>query len=138
MLPGFCKAHAHLPNPLEKKLRLDLVLKGIKRGKPVQKDTRLPITPMILRAVRRELAKSPDLDSKMLWAAVCIGFFGFMRTGEFTPTAGLLLLDMDMSKKSLWQQVSTQLTARAIPSELIGATTSAAAAGIPDSTIHEI
>ncbi len=43
---GMCR----LPNPLEKTPR---VMKGIQRRKPVRKDTRLPITPVILRAARR-------------------------------------------------------------------------------------
>ena len=65
--------------------QLDLVLRGIKRHqrRPAP-DRRLPITPAILRLLRNAWAALADSSvAKMLWAACCCGFFGFLRSGEF-------------------------------------------------------
>ena len=72
--------------------RLEQVLKGIKssqvrQGKQPRK--RLPITPSILRQIRRvwEQESSTDYNCIMLWAACTLCFFGFFRAGEITvPT----------------------------------------------------
>jgi integrase len=42
----------------------------------------LPVTPLILNAIKEALESRPDAN--MLWAACCTGFCGFMRGGEFT------------------------------------------------------
>ena len=47
--------------------------------------TRLPITPDMLRLLRKQWEKeSQDPNCIMLWAACCTCFFGFLRSGKIT------------------------------------------------------
>lgn len=85
--------HGHLsrglPDPLVGKVRLDLALKGLKRQRPVRKDKRMPITPSILEVIGQSLVKhASKYDRLLIWAACCIGFFAFMRSGEVTVPEG--------------------------------------------------
>ena len=69
--------------------RLQYVLKGarIERSKltPGAKRSRLPITPALLLKMKDVLSKNGrDFNNIMLWAAVCVCYFGFMRSGELT------------------------------------------------------
>ena len=69
--------------------RLQYVLKGarIERSKstPGAKRSRLPITLALLLKMKDVLSKNGhDFNNIMLWAAVCVCYFGFMRSGELT------------------------------------------------------
>ena len=64
--------------------QLQYVLRGARRnlaGRPGR--TRLPITPEILRQLRRIWERHPSRnDAIMLWAAATLCFFAFLRMGE--------------------------------------------------------
>ena len=71
------------PDPMRDCLRLQRILKGIKRCQGVSPDTRLPVTPSILRSIFCYLDMGV-FDDVMFWAACCLAYFGFLRASEFT------------------------------------------------------
>ena len=68
--------------------RLEYVMKGIKRHQSMvdgASRTHLPITPSLLWTLKEVWSASgAERDTKLMWVACYLCFFGFMRAGELT------------------------------------------------------
>ena len=91
---------------------LEYLLRGIKYNQakqcPVDKRSKMPITPGILAKVHSVLAESAqEPDGIILWVACCLCFFGFLRSGEITapstshydPSAHLTVKDVQIDSR---------------------------------------
>ena len=143
-------------DPLVGCLRLQRVVKGIKRCKGSSADKRLPITPDILTAIYRCLDYSV-YDDVLFWAACCLAYFGFLRSSEFTVplnyldirggSAGPLFVRSNgvPLTRAVFTERLRQLLAQAgiaghfgSHSFRIGAATTAGLAGVPDHMIQTL
>ena len=62
--------------------QLGYIIRGIKKATGGPPRTRLPITPDLLRVLRKSWSPWTDKNGAMLWEAACMCFFGFLRCGE--------------------------------------------------------
>ena len=87
-----------MADPLPGVLRLNPVLKDIRRVEATPPKVKLLVTPLVLhRLVLRLLAELVDPDGAMIWAACCARFMAFsaaVPNGKFDPSVHLATQDV--------------------------------------------
>ena len=87
--------------------QLGYIIRDIGRVTGGPPRTRLPITPDLLKVMRRSWSPSIDRNGAMLWAAACMCFFDFLRCGEvvissdasYDPQVNLSLEDVRVDSR---------------------------------------
>ena len=101
--------------------QLEYVLKGMKRlGNSGTRQQRLPITPLILELLKQTWSGLENQDdTRMLWAASTLCFFGFLRSGEvvapgdsgFDPVHHLSFDDVSVDSHEAQQSIEVTIKA---------------------------
>ena len=75
--------------------RLKLTLSGIRRVHSTPKRNRIPLTATMLHSLGYQLREGVkgQFEDALLWAAMCVGFFGALRCAEFTGQDSLCIGD---------------------------------------------
>ena len=93
------------PDPLIDCLQLQRLLRGIKRHQGSNPPHCQPVTADLLTIVRKSLELTIP-DNVILWATYSLGFFGFLRAGEFTtngpfdPSLHLTVADLQVDSST--------------------------------------
>ena len=79
--------------------KLGYVTRGFKKLAMAKQRPQLPITPPILRQLKRaQETMENNFNGRMLWAAACMCFSGFLRTGEVVvPSRALYDAEVHLS-----------------------------------------
>ena len=114
----YCQITRGMGNPgIHSMPQVEYMLNGAKKATPESSRCRFPITPAILTELKGSWKRDPNIrNAKMLWAASCLCFFGFLRSGEITcpsehtfdPLSNLCFSDVRVDNWSSpsWLQVS--------------------------------
>ena len=87
--------------------QVEYIMRGIKKREAAKGTTsreRLPVTPAILHQLKSVWAPSGHTrDTKLILAACCLGFLGFLRAGEMTvPSEGAYDPDAHLNVVDHW------------------------------------
>ena len=89
-LAAICRHHINksLSDPTSNKCLLH-VMKGIKRLQVRSTSNRMAITLPVLKNLKMQLHRSEMSfhDKRMLWATLCLAFYGFLRSAEFVVSS---------------------------------------------------
>ena len=96
--------------------RLQYTLKGIQRSQAPIPKRRMPITSHIMAHLLSawQSGIEDDYETRLLWAAACLAFFGFLRSGEFaaetsTTPPSIQVSDVSVDSRTAPSVVSIHL-----------------------------